>query len=89
MTKLEFVAVWDKMTSARKGAAVEAFFKKTHAGAEPVRSDFIDFKYQGESLDIKSHKAACPKLNQNQIDKKYRYCGIIGTMLAKPEMNFR
>jgi len=49
---------------------VEAFFKKTHAGAEPVRSDFIDFKYQGESLDIKSHKAACPKLNQNQIDKK-------------------
>jgi hypothetical protein len=67
MTKLKFIAVWEKMTRARKGAAVEAYFLKTHAGAETVRSDFIDFKYQGESLDIKSHKAVCPKLNKNQI----------------------
>ncbi len=38
------------MTESQKGAAVEEYFRKTHPGAEPVRSDYIDFKHNREKL---------------------------------------
>jgi hypothetical protein len=67
MKKSDFVSVWDTMTESQKGAAVEEYFRKTHPGAEPVRSDYIDFKYNGEKIDVKSNKTSCPRLNKNQI----------------------
>jgi hypothetical protein len=62
----DFIQFWKKLTKARRGAAVEAFFKWSHDGASLIHSGSVDFDYDGSKYDIKSNQNACPQLNKVQ-----------------------